>query len=65
MNLLGIGGGTIWQFRLQELEQFVRRVLRTPHRDPDAELPDVELPDGEQRAALNREAARRMVIESR
>jgi len=50
--------GQSWELRFREIEHFVRRHSRTR---PSA--PNDELPDGEQRAALRREAARRLVVE--
>ena len=64
MNWAGFGG-TVWAVRFRELEHFVRRLLHTSRRDPGQELPDADLPDGEWRAAVRREAARRMIRERR
>lgn len=62
MDLAGVMGGT-WAVRFRELEHFVRGGLNTSRNDPGDELPDAELCDREQRAALEREAARRVVTE--
>ena len=62
MNWAGAGfGGTAWEVCFRELEHFVRRLrsVRADPGEPEEMLPDVGLPAGEQRAALQREAARR------
>ena len=61
---LGIAGG-FWGLRFREMEHLMRHLFNMPHRDPKGELPGAEIPDGEQRAAVRREAARRMITERR
>lgn len=66
MSWAGLGlAGSVWALRFRELEHFVWRLLHISRRDPEQELPEAELPDGERRAAVHREAARRMVTERR
>ena len=62
MHWIGISG-IVWAVRFREVEQFAGRLLHSPGLNPEAELQDVELSDAEQRAALGREAARRMLKE--
>ncbi len=56
-----LGGG--WSIRLRELEFSVRRMFRVSRKEPEGELPEVDLSDPEQRGAVRREAARRMITE--
>ena len=62
MDWAGLGGGG-WTFRLKELEYSTRRMFKTSREDPEEELPQVDLSDEEQRNAVYREAARRMITE--
>ncbi len=64
MDSLGLGGG-IWTARMRELEFSVRGMFRISRKDPEGELPEVDLSDAEQRGAVRREAARRMITERR
>ncbi|MEX0787024.1 MAG: hypothetical protein WD939_10345 [Dehalococcoidia bacterium] len=59
---MSITGGA-WAVQFRELEHVARRLRLVSRDEPEEELRDVELPDGEQRAALRREAARRVVTE--
>ena len=64
MHWSGMGlGGVAWDVRFREVEFFVRRLFHIARRDPEWELPESELSDGERRAAIGREAARRMLGE--
>jgi hypothetical protein len=62
MDWAGLGGGG-WTIRLKELEYSARRMFKSSREDPDEELPQVDLSDEEQRDAVHREAARRMITE--
>ena len=48
---------------MRELEFSVRRMFRVSRKEPEGELPEVDLSDAEQRGAVRREAARRMITE--
>lgn len=64
MHWSGMGlGGVAWDVRFREVDHFVRRLFHIARRDPEEELPEAELSDGEQRAAIGREAARRLIGE--
>ena len=60
MEWLGGGG---WTIRMRELEFSVRRMFRVSCKEPEGELPEVDLSDAEQKGAVRREAARRMIAE--
>ena len=60
MEWLGGGG---WTIRMRELEFSVRRMFRVSRKGPEGELPEVDLSDAEQKGAVRREAARRMITE--
>ena len=62
MHSIGLGG-VAWDVHVREVEFFVRRLIHIPRRGPDGTLPESELSDAEHRAAIGREAARRMVGE--
>lgn len=64
MHWSGMGlGGIAWDVRFREVEFFVRRLIHIPRRAPDEALPESELSDAERRAAIGREAARRVLGE--
>lgn len=48
---------------MRELEFSVRGMFRVSRKEPEGELPQVDLSDAEQRGAVRREAARRMMTE--
>ncbi len=56
-------GGNGWTVRLRELEFSVRGMFRASRKEPEGELPEVDLSDAEQRGAVRREAARRVIVE--
>ena len=60
MEWLGGGG---WTIRMRELEFAVRRMFRVSRKEPEGELPEVDLSDAEQKGAVRREAARRMITD--
>ena len=64
MRWSGMGlGGVAWDVRFREVEFFVRRLFHVARRGPEEELPEAELSDAERRAAIGREAARRLLGE--
>lgn len=62
--MAGLGGG-VWSIRFRELELSVRNMFRVSREGPQGELPEVDLSDAEQKGAVRREAARRMITERR
>ncbi len=56
-------GGSSVSIRLRELEFSIRGMFRVSRKEPEGELPEVDLSDAEQRGAVRREAARRMITE--